>query len=175
MPPKDSTIMCNRKSDWGTLEAEVIKFSNKGYLMICGDMNAWTGTLCDYVISDDVNSDYLPPTYMPDQDHPRTSKDQSANAQGRCLLELCKGSRIRIMNGRHKNDSNGQYTCYTANGCSVVDYLINPRRACAARVTVVGFVCLSVCYSTSHLSNVCSSQKRSVAKLERFRHCTANA
>ena len=46
--------------------------------MICGDM---TGTLCDYVISDDVNSDYLPPTYMPDQDHPRTSKDQSANAQ----------------------------------------------------------------------------------------------
>ena len=76
--------------------------------------------------------------------------------------------------------------------------LINPRCACAARVTVVGFVCLSVClsvcYSTSHLSNVCSSQKRyhlpngrrrsenlwgflwkcSVAKLERFRHCTAS-
>ena len=35
---------------------------------------------------------------------------------------------------------------------------INPRRACAARVTVVGSVCLSVClcvcYSQSHFSNV---------------------
>ena len=30
-------------------------------------------------------------------------------------------------------------------------YIINPRRACAARVTVVGFVCLSVCL-LSHIS-----------------------
>ena len=33
---------------------------------------------------------------------------------------------------------------------------INPRRACAVRVTVVGYVSVSVCYSTSHLSNACS-------------------
>ena len=39
-------------------------------------------------------------------------------------------------------------------------YLVNPRRACAARVTVVGFVCLFVCYSIAHSSNVCSSHKR---------------
>ena len=38
--------------------------------------------------------------------------------------------------------------------------IVNPRRACAARVTAVGSVCVCVCYSTSHLSNVCSSQKR---------------
>ena len=42
--------------------------------------------------------------------------------------------------------------------------LINPRRACAARVTVVVPVCLCVCvcvcYSQSHLSNVRSSHKR---------------
>ena len=42
--------------------------------------------------------------------------------------------------------------------------VVNPRRACAARVTVVGFVCVCVCYSTC-----------SVAELERFQHCTANA
>ena len=34
---------------------------------------------------------------------------------------------------------------------------INPRRACAAKVTVVGFVCLSVCYATAHLWSVCLS------------------
>ena len=39
-------------------------------------------------------------------------------------------------------------------------YIINPRRACAARVTVVVSVCLCVCYSQSHLSNVLSSHKR---------------
>ena len=34
-----------------------------------------------------------------------------------------------------------------------VTFLINPRRACAARVTVVGSVCLSVCLSVkSHLT-----------------------
>ena len=32
--------------------------------------------------------------------------------------------------------------------------VINPRRACAERVTVVGSVCVCVCYSTSHFSNV---------------------
>ena len=45
---------------------------------------------------------------------------------------------------------------------------INPRRACAARVTVVGSVCLrvcvsvclSVCYLQSRFSNVYSSHKR---------------
>ena len=40
--------------------------------------------------------------------------------------------------------------------------VINPRRACAARVCswVCLSVCLFVCYSISHFSNVCSSQKR---------------
>ena len=32
-------------------------------------------------------------------------------------------------------------------------YVVNPRRACAARVTVVGFVCVCVCVSVkSHLT-----------------------
>ena len=37
--------------------------------------------------------------------------------------------------------------------------IINPRRACAPRVTVVGFVCQSVCYSSSHFSSVFSFHK----------------
>ena len=37
--------------------------------------------------------------------------------------------------------------------CSVHSTIINPRRACAARVTVVGSVCVSVC----HLWSICSS------------------
>ena len=38
---------------------------------------------------------------------------------------------------------------YVSVGCIIVTILVNPRRACAARVTVVGFVCLSVCVCVS--------------------------
>ena len=51
-----------------------------------------------------------------------------------------------------------------------LSHIINPRRACAARVTVVGSVCLCVClcvsvclcvcYLTSHFFNVRLSHKR---------------
>ena len=50
--------------------------------------------------------------------------------------------------------------------------------------TVVGSVCLSVCYSTSHFSNVCSShkrydlfngQRRSENSNDAPLHCTANS
>ena len=41
-----------------------------------------------------------------------------------------------------------------ADGVCIVPALINPRRACAARVTVVGLVCLCVCLSvTLHLTS----------------------
>ena len=40
-------------------------------------------------------------------------------------------------------------------------FVVNPRRACAARVTVVGLcVCVCVCYSTSHFLRVYSCHKR---------------
>ena len=57
-PPKDSTVMCNTKSDWSALESEVIKFA------IFRDLNGRTGTLSYYVTSDDANN--LPPTYKQD-------------------------------------------------------------------------------------------------------------
>ena len=39
------------------------------------------------------------------------------------------------------------------NSLYAATYIINPRRACATRVTVLGLcVCVCVCYSTSHFS-----------------------
>ena len=72
---------------------------------------------------------------------------------------------------------------------------LNPRRACAVRVTVVVSVCLCVCvsvtlnltcrmfvrltndttYLTGNKGRTVFSEKCSVAKLERFHRCTANA
>ena len=42
--------------------------------------------------------------------------------------------------------------------------IINPRRACAARVTVVGSVCLSVCLSVCPLSHISPMERLFVLK-----------
>ena len=45
---------------------------------------------------------HSPLTYVVDKEFPRRSRDTSINTQGRCLLDMCISSRLRIMNGRHK-------------------------------------------------------------------------
>ena len=97
MPPQGSTISCNRTSEWGSLEREIVKFSLDGDLIICGDLNARTGTMCDYIESDSEMPQNSPLTYIVYQDYPRVSQDLSVNTQGRCLLDLCIGSRLHIL------------------------------------------------------------------------------
>ena len=49
------------------------------------------------------------------------------------------------------DDNGGFLTRYHINTCSQPILVINPRRACAARVTVLGSVCLSVCPCSNSL------------------------
>ena len=46
------------------------------------------------------------------------------NRSGKLLLNLCKESTLRILNGRTIGDLQGRYTCTTYNGCSLVDYTL---------------------------------------------------
>ena len=64
---------------------------------------------------------YLNCGYVPDSKDPRVSQDIQVNTLGKYLLIHC---RLRIVNGRHKGDPKGKFTCYTARGCSGVDYVI---------------------------------------------------
>ena len=43
---------------------------------------------------------------------------------GRQLLEICKSSGHRIVNGRILGDSIGYYTFFSSKGCSLVDYFL---------------------------------------------------
>lgn len=52
MPPADSTVHSYEGSLWTSFEQEVLKYSMKGEIIICGDMNARTGTICDFVPND---------------------------------------------------------------------------------------------------------------------------
>ena len=49
-------------------------------------------------------------------------------------------------------------------GVRVAYSIFNPRRACAARVTVVGFVCVSVCLSVCLLSHISPTEHLFVLK-----------
>ena len=105
MSPKGSTATRNQEFEWISFENEVANFSNEGETLICGDMNARTGTLPDYVQDDNNNIPEHPPlTYIVDKEHLRVSRDLLVNTQGRLLLDICISSRLRILNRRHKGD-----------------------------------------------------------------------
>ena len=50
--------------------------------------------------------------------------DTKINTFGRKLLNLCKSSGLRILNGRHKADPTGYITFYNATGKSLIDYVL---------------------------------------------------
>ena len=51
--------------------------------------------------------------------------DRVTNRFGEALLDLCKATNMRIVNGRlFKDHSIGHVTCYTPNGESVADYVV---------------------------------------------------
>ena len=62
------------------------------------------------------------------------SDDIKFNRYGKDLLELCKSSNMKIMNGYYNiNDATtGTFTCYTADGRSLIDYLICDFKFCQA-------------------------------------------
>ena len=56
---------------------------------------------------------------------PRHNMDTSGNNYGEKLLDLCKGTGLRILNGRFLGDTLGHPTCYSPNGNpSTIDYII---------------------------------------------------
>ena len=70
---------------------------------ICGDFNARTGERPDFVLNDNINScleDILPDDYVQDEYLPRCNSDKTVNENGNMLLDFCKMSGLRILNGR---------------------------------------------------------------------------
>ena len=89
-------------------------------------MNARTGSnISDFIASDD--NQYAPTAddYVIDKSvRCRKSMDNTVNEYGKRLVDMCKYSRLRLLNGRTFGDLTGQVTCFQWNGCSVVDYFI---------------------------------------------------
>jgi hypothetical protein len=98
-----------------------LKNTVDGNIIIQGDFNAHTNTQPDIVEFDNetkrVNlddSDYHCDTIMS-----RNNLDyQHTNNNGHLLLNLCKETRIRILNERTTCDLNGQATCISFKNCN---------------------------------------------------------
>ena len=93
--------------------------------IITGDMNARTSNVSDYIENDSVDHLQLPDNYNLEINLPtRVNKDDKpVNENGHSLLNFCKSTGYKIVNGR-MGDNSSNHTCVTSRGSSVVDYVL---------------------------------------------------
>ena len=114
IPPASSVYAKNLTYDLiDDLSEEISKFQSQGNILIAGDFNAKTSTENDFV--SDIDDKHSPiheiDTYNCDPPIKRNNSDKhGVDGQGRRLLDLCKNSRVRILNGRFPGDRVGNLT-----------------------------------------------------------------
>ena len=99
-------------------------------LLLCGDFNSRTSNNPDFVADDGtMHMSVLPDDYVPDTQMPRFSEDEGhTNDNGLLLLDFCKQTGLRIMNGRVGDDKGiGSYTFVGHRGSSLVDYVLSSQ------------------------------------------------
>ena len=134
IPDESSRQALNESNVFDRLLDSVLFIENKvdtNYnLLICGDINARTSNKPDFVTDDDsVHIDVLPDDYTPDTIMHRWSEDVGhVNNNGLLLLDFCKQTGLRIMNGRVGQDREiGRYTFVGNRGSSLVDYVLGSQ------------------------------------------------
>ena len=137
IPRKDSRLIKSGKAfNFDILMEEVTRFDNLGKILIMGDMNSRVGTEDDFIRDDEIDENlFLPEDYLSDQIiKDRTSLDKLSGVQGhgKNLLNFCKSTSFRIMNGRwEEGEEIGKFTCFKPTGNSLVDYcLIREKDRC---------------------------------------------
>ena len=96
-------------------------------LILAGDLNARTKLFQDFIPNDNLNFVFGEGNMYPEDnfDIPRNSKDSKThNSFGISLIEMCCSLDIHMFNGRLGRDTQGEFTCFTNNGASTVDYMI---------------------------------------------------
>ena len=131
LPPEGSAVYRSEEMNGiNLLEDELVRLKNiypNHEIVISGDMNARTGTDDDFLIDDRITHLPIGNWYAPSNFNlPRCSRDKPniINGHGKSLLDLCKTHDIHIINGRKDGDRNGELTCFTSRGSSVVDYTL---------------------------------------------------
>ena len=107
------------------IENGTVEYKKYGNILLCGDFNARVSNSDGFIRDDDNSHTPLFTNYTVDkQIRCRKSKDTTLDTRGKELIDFCISNQIRMLNGRVLGDLCGNYTCYTANGTSIVDYTL---------------------------------------------------
>ena len=125
--PTNSSYAKNCENLYELLEEDICKFTKKGECLLTEDFNTRTATEPDFCTNDDIGT-FLDSTLPYEQDNPllRSNTDKKqVDINGEKLLNLCKTTGLRIINGRFLGDLSGYFTCHNHVGNpSVIDYMI---------------------------------------------------
>jgi hypothetical protein len=116
VPPITSSYVGNLEYDiFQKIEEEICHYSGLGNVMIAGDFNGKTNTNNDFVLDYQDNHSPVNDIVTYNFDVPLVRKNQDKHLmdnQGETFLNLCKNTRMRILNGRTRGDRNGSFTRY---------------------------------------------------------------
>ena len=122
--PKNSTY--TKENECNVLQLivkQLAKFSELDQIIIGGGFNSRIGTKADFIVEDRKDLDFLPEGYELDTftTH-RNNEDVSLNSYGEQLIQLCVASKLRVLNGRTREDLQGHFIYLGYRGCSTVDF-----------------------------------------------------
>ena len=96
---------------------------NTDAVFIIGDMNSRVGVKMIFILRDQLNEFLDDDMYIPDTPLLRVSLDTRCSSHGIKLLDVCKSTCLRIINGRLGRDHNiGENTFVSNQGASVINY-----------------------------------------------------
>ena len=112
---------------------------------------------------------------------PRSIMDHACNGFGTRMLDLCKSTGLRIVNGRLFNDLHGKFTYVKSNSMSVIDYLVSNQihfiylkifqSGHLMCIVTMFFFFLSFTIKGSFVSDVCEGSQTSFYKWDdKFRN-----
>ena len=165
------------------IENDIASFSKDGsQFILCGYFNARTNNETDYCISENSNTLNkhldLPFSLVDDIPIPRSNSDtQKCNGRGERLLQLCKSTDLRILNGRFFLDTNGRFTCYSYTGKpSTIDYILSStslmdkvKYLMVNELTVYSIHCsISTCFSIDRQVNYDQCHRSQYEAMKKF-------
>ena len=128
VPPIDSSYIGIKQDIFDIIELEYSKYVNNHDIFLCGDFNARTSNLPDFITDEYTVFNGIQPNFVSFDilaDSQRYNMDTKANTYGKLLLELCKNTGLIIVNGRLYQDKHrGSFTFLNRNGSSVIDYML---------------------------------------------------
>ena len=116
VPPIYSSYIGIQQDIFDIIELEYSKYVNNHDIFLCGDFNARTSNLPDFITDEYTVFNGGQPNFVSSDilaDSQQYNMDTKANTYGKLLLELCKNTGLIIANGRLYQDKHrGSFTFF---------------------------------------------------------------